>query len=153
MWVSSSIFSFYFIQVESYNMWSFMTSFYYLALMFSSFIPHCGWVFNFLLLSSNIWYYWYKRGDSGDKEYACQWRDMGSIPGSGRCPGVGNGNPLQYSCLENSRDREAWWVPVHGAAKSQTWLKQLSMHACADICNLLWNTTKNWDRSIGWREG
>ena len=39
-------------------------------------------------------------------------RDMGSIPGSGRCPGVGNGNPLQYSCLENPMDREVWQAIV-----------------------------------------
>ena len=44
--------------------------------------------------------------------------------------GEGNGNPLQYSCLENSVDRGAWWAAVHGVAQSQTWLKQLSMHAC-----------------------
>ena len=41
-------------------------------------------------------------------------RDMGSIPGSGRSPGGGHGNPLQYSCLENPMDRGAWWVTVHG---------------------------------------
>ena len=41
-------------------------------------------------------------------------RDAGSLPGSGRSPGVGNGNPLQYSCLENSMDRGAWWVTVPG---------------------------------------
>ena len=46
--------------------------------------------------------------------------DTGSIPGSGRPPGEGNGNPLQYSCLENRMDRGAWWATVHGAAKSQT---------------------------------
>ena len=45
-------------------------------------------------------------------------RDMGSIPGSGRSPGEGNGNPLQYSCLENPMDRGAWWATVHGVAKS-----------------------------------
>ena len=45
-------------------------------------------------------------------------KDVGLIPGSGRSPGVGNGNPLQYSCLENSMDRGAWWATVHGAAKS-----------------------------------
>ena len=49
-------------------------------------------------------------------------RDLGSIPGSGRSPGVGNGNPLQYSCLENSMDREAWRVVVHEMEKSQTQL-------------------------------
>ena len=47
-------------------------------------------------------------------------RDMGSIPGSGRSPGEGNGNLLQYSCLEISMDREAWWATVHVAAKSWT---------------------------------
>ena len=45
-------------------------------------------------------------------------RDVGLIPGSGRSPGEGNGNPLQYSCLENSMDRGAWWATVHGVAKS-----------------------------------
>ena len=43
--------------------------------------------------------------------------DVGSIPGSGRYPGIGNGNPLQYSCLENSMNRGAWWAAVHGVAK------------------------------------
>ena len=45
---------------------------------------------------------------------------LGSISGSVRSPGEGNSNPLQYSCLENSMDREAWWATVHGAAKSRT---------------------------------
>ena len=47
-------------------------------------------------------------------------RDVGSIPVSGRSPGEGNGNPLQYTCLENSRDRLARWAIVHGVTKSQT---------------------------------
>ena len=47
-------------------------------------------------------------------------RDADSIPGSGISPGGGHGNPLQYSCLENSMDRRAWWATVHGATKSQT---------------------------------
>ena len=46
--------------------------------------------------------------------------DAGSIPGSGRSPADGNGNPLQYSCLENSMDRGGWRATVHGIAKSQT---------------------------------
>ena len=58
-------------------------------------------------------------------------RDAGSIPGLGRFPGEGHGNLLQYSCLENPMDRGAWWATVHGVAKSQTRLKQLSKHACA----------------------
>ena len=47
-------------------------------------------------------------------------RDTGSIPGLGRSPGGGHGNPLQYSCLENPMDRGAWWATVHGVSKSQT---------------------------------
>ena len=47
-------------------------------------------------------------------------RDMGSIPGLGRFPGVADGNPLQYSCLENSMDRGAWWAVIHRVAKSWT---------------------------------
>jgi len=46
--------------------------------------------------------------------------DTGSIPGSGRFPGIRNGNPLQYSCLDNSMDRGIWWARVHGVTKSQT---------------------------------
>ena len=53
-------------------------------------------------------------------------RDKGSILGSGKSPGGGNGNPLQYSCLENPTDRAASWATVHRVAKSQTWLKRLS---------------------------
>ena len=52
--------------------------------------------------------------------------DVGSIPGSGRFPGEGNGNPLQYSCLENPMDRGTCWVTVHGVEKSCT---GLSVHA------------------------
>ena len=56
--------------------------------------------------------------------------EEGSIPGSRRFPGGGHSNPLQYSCLENPMDRGAWQATVHGITKSQTWLKQLSMHTC-----------------------
>ena len=55
-------------------------------------------------------------------------RDGCLFPGSGRSPGEGNGNPLQYSCLENPMDRGAWRATVHEVAKSQTLLKQRSMH-------------------------
>ena len=54
--------------------------------------------------------------------------DAGSIPGLGRSPGEGNGNPLQYSCLENPMDRGAWWATVHRVEQSQTKLKCLSVH-------------------------
>ena len=56
-------------------------------------------------------------------------RDMGSLPGSGRSPGVGNGNPLQYSCLKNSMDRGAWWATVHGVAKEL----DRTEHTCVHI--------------------
>ena len=46
--------------------------------------------------------------------------DVGSFPGSGRSPREGNGNPLQYSCLENPTDKGAWWATVHGVAKNWT---------------------------------
>ena len=66
-------------------------------------------------------------GSASGMELACQHRRH-KIPGSGSFPGVGNGNPLQYSCLENPVNRGAWWATVHAIAKSQTRLKQLSMH-------------------------
>ena len=53
---------------------------------------------------------------------------QGSIPGLGSSPGEANGNPLQYTCLENPMDRGAWWATVHGVAKIWTRLKPLSMH-------------------------
>ena len=61
-------------------------------------------------------------GGSDGKVSACNARDPGSIPGSERSPGEGNGNPLQYSCLGNPMDREAWQATVHGVAKS--WIPQ-----------------------------
>ena len=54
--------------------------------------------------------------------------DEGSIPASGRSPGGGHGNPLQYSCLENPMDRGAWWATVHRVARNPTWLKLLNTH-------------------------
>ena len=52
--------------------------------------------------------------------------DLGSISGLGRSPGEGNGNPLQYSCLENPTDGAAWWAAVHGVAKSRTRLSDFT---------------------------
>ena len=59
-------------------------------------------------------------GGSDGKESACNAGDLGSIPGSGRSPGEGLGYPLQYSGLENPKDREAWRAAVHGVAKGWT---------------------------------
>ena len=52
--------------------------------------------------------------------------DLGSIPGLGRSPGEGNGNPLQYSCLGSPMDRGAWWAPVHGVSK----VSDTTEHTC-----------------------
>ena len=59
-------------------------------------------------------------GGSDGKESACNSEDLGSIPELGRSPGKGNGNPLQYSCLENPMDGGALWATVHGVPRSQT---------------------------------
>ena len=59
-------------------------------------------------------------GGSEGKASACNVGDLGSIPGWERSPAEGNGNPLQYSCLENPMDREAWWATVHGVMKGWT---------------------------------
>ena len=63
---------------------------------------------------------------------AADTRDLDSISGSGRFPAVGNGKPTEYSCLENFINRGAWWVAVHGVAKSWTWL---SKWACMHVIN------------------
>ena len=82
---------------------------------------HIQWVFSSPCLSA--------AGGSEDKASACNVRDPGLIPGLGRSPGEGNGNPLQYSRLENPIDRGAWWATVHGAAKSPTRLSNFtSLH-------------------------
>ena len=73
--------------------------------------------YKYLLLTS-----WWSEG----KASAHNAGDMGLISGSGRFPGEGNGNPLQYSYLENPMDGEAWWAAVHGAAKSQTQLNNFT---------------------------
>ena len=72
---------------------------------------------------------WWRDG----KQSACNARDPGSIPGVERSPGEGNGDPLQYPCLENSMDRGAWRARVHGVAKSCTRLSDL---ACTQPINL-----------------
>ena len=66
--------------------------------------------------------------------------DTGLIPGLGRSPGGGNGNPLQYSCLESSMDRGAWQATIHGVAKSQTHLSHWTythMHVIPHILSFL----------------
>ena len=67
-------------------------------------------------------------GGSDSKMSAYNAGDLGSIPGSGRSPGEGNGNPLQYSCLENPMDGGAWRATVHGVAKSRTQLSDFTFN-------------------------
>ena len=71
-------------------------------------------------------------GGSDSTESACKAGDPDLIPGLGRSPGEGNGNPLQYCCQENSTDRGAWRAIVHGVTKSWTWLSDF--HFCARYC-------------------
>ena len=88
-----------------------------------------GWVSQ-ILASTNLRCLLRRVTDgSASKESACSARDTedeGSVPGSGRFPGEGNGNPLQYSCLKSPVDRRAWWATVQRIAKNQT--QQLSTH-------------------------
>ena len=72
------------------------------------------------LMSSNLNGLKVFPGGSEVKASARNAGDLGSIPGLGRSPGEGNGNPLQYSCLKNPMDGGAWWATVHGVTKSRT---------------------------------
>ena len=73
---------------------------------------------------------WVCPGGSDSKELICNVGDLGSIPGMGRSSGEGNGNPLQYFCLENPMDRGAWWATVHGVTVLDM-MEWLSMSMCA----------------------
>ena len=83
-------------------------------------------------------------GGSGGKVSACSAGDPGSIPGSGRSPGEGNGYPLQYSYLENLMDGGAWWATVHGVARvghdwvTSTFTVTLSLNLLQYFCFLFW---------------
>ena len=89
------------------------------------------------------------------KEFACyNAEDVDLIPGWGRSPGVGNGNLLQHSCLENSMDSRAWQATVHGVTESQT---RLSDWALGMMDREAWHATvhgiaKNWTRLSDWTE-
>ena len=115
-------------------------------------------------------------GGSEVKASACNVGDLGSIPGSGRSPGEGNGNPLQYSCLENPMDGGAWWATVHRVAKSQTQLRNFTSlgsyrtgwyQRCQNKAVNIWNQHQrlewcrwgvfdvekpNWGRALGFGE-
>ena len=79
-------------------------------------------------------------GASEVKASASNAGDPGLIPGSGRSSGEGNGNPLQYSCLENPMDWGAWWAVVHGVTKSRTWLSDFTYLLTYLLCSNRWHT-------------
>ena len=85
-------------------------------------------------------------GGSVGKESACRAGDLGSITGSGRSPGEGNSNPLQYSCLENPMGWGAWQATVHGVTKSQTWLSNFTQFIWATAHSS--ETTKHIQRHL-----
>ena len=78
------------------------------------------WVIKLLRVFKLLWVFKGFPGGSDGKASAYNAGDLGLIPESGRSPGEGNGNPLQYSCLENPMDEGAWEATVHGVAKSRT---------------------------------
>ena len=92
-------------------------------------------------------------GGSEGKESAYNAGDLGSIPGLGRSPGEGNGNSLQYSCLENPMDGEAWYATVHGVARSDTTSLSLSLslspvdHILSDLSTM---TCPSWVALRAW---
>ena len=92
-------------------------------------LPHLYYFFFFLLIDNSLslvtlqfraYFPGGFPGGSDGKEPACNMGDLGSLPGLGRCPGEGNGNPLHCSCLENSMDGGAWWAMVHGVTMNWT---------------------------------
>ena len=98
------------------------------------------------------------------KESACNAGDLGSIPGLRRFPGGGNGNPVQYSCLENPRDGGAWWAAVYGLTQSWTQLKRLSSSSSMLTSWVHWASLvaqkvkclsamqETWVRFLGWED-
>ena len=89
------------------------------------------------IISSNISLlpYYAFPGGSDSKEIACSAGDLGLIPRSGKFPGEGNSNPLQYSCLENPMNRGAWQAIVHGLTKSGTRLHHFTFHFLQIYCS------------------
>ena len=96
-------------------------------------------------------------GGSDGKVSVYNVRDLGLIPGLGRFPGEGNGNPLQYSCLENPMGGGAWWATVHGVTKSQTRLSDFTFTFTLHITSLVAQMVKRlpavwetWVQYLGW---
>ena len=83
------------------------------------------------------------RATSDGKASAYNVRDLGSIPGLARSPGEGNGNPLQYSCLDNPIDRGAWWATIHGVTRESDMTYQLNTNNIYGGASLVAQTVKN----------
>ena len=104
--------------------WYFMINFYWLLVLNDFFLPvliaeqTSRWA-RMDCIDKNLWMCFRSHLTSTQKvkASACNAEDPGMVPGSGRSPGEENGNPLQYSCLENSMNGGAWWATVHGVAK------------------------------------
>ena len=86
---------------------------------------------------------------SDGKESTCNVGDQGLIPGLGRCPREGTGNPLQYSCLENPMDREAWWATVHGSAVGHNWMTNTHMPSVVTSCSYTWPWLPEFSSLLG----
>ena len=101
-------------------------------------------------------------GGSEVRESACNMGDLGLIPGKGRSPGECNGNPLQYSCLENPMDGGVWWSTVHGVAKETDTTERLHFHIHTlglpwwlsgqeSTCQCRRHRFNSWVRKLPWR--
>ena len=101
-------------------------------------LPHCR----------QVLYHGGFPGGSEVKASASNVGDQGSIPGLGRSPGEGNGNPLQYSCLENPMDGGAWLATVHGVAKSRTRLSNFTITLTIPQHNRLFNVPQPQDHAL-----
>ena len=88
---------------------------------------NCTVIYILYIISTVIEVFYYLGGSNG-KESACSVGDLGLIPGMGRAPGGGHGNPLQYSCLENFIDRRAWRATAHGVTERRTQLNDWLTH-------------------------
>ena len=106
------------------------------------------------LVTCSAWRIAWDLGHGSDgKASACNVGDPGSISESERSPGEGNGNPLQYSCLENSMDGGAWWATVHGVTKSRTWLSDFTffLYRCSSSSQPLLCFGRTIPKHPSWR--
>ena len=109
------MFSFVLVCFFNWKKWFCITVQFYLQFFDTSTFKKCYYW-------SIVGHIWGFPGVSDGKASACNAGNQGLIPGSGRCPGEGNGYPFLYSCLVNPMDRGAWWAVVQGVTESQTWL-------------------------------